>query len=329
MSTRESTRVGSTAALRVQFFDSSGDPVEATGVSVDIFSPTQNPDTDSPILENLIPTYLGNGVFQVTFTAQAPEGSWTDKWTGNILGTETTAELTFSVIGSGVITTYPTFGLLPNTLIEVLLSEDISDLDGNSLTEDLSIVFTTELSPFYSSVRKVKLDSGGLLGNIDNYAISLAILEASIEADVLSFRKSIINNNLFIHARRQFVTCLAGMNLAQNILANGGVLRSKMLADFKVEYDNRSVGDLLNRLQDCVSKWELQLQSGGGARTIRNPKMVVKGELDPDRPATGRLWYRIDPGELPVGNSKYRVTGSRRFKTGFLSRKIPVDRSSW
>jgi hypothetical protein len=320
MTSRDPIRTGQSGRLRVQFVDSAGLPIEATGVTVDLFAPGLDPDVDPATSSGLVPTHIGLGVFELVFTAGSPGGSWIDRWTGNILGSGTTALQYFTVLDSGAILSYPIHGLQENTLVEINLSSEIADLSGNQLEEDFTFRFSTTYTPLYSSVRKVKLEAGGIIGNLADDTINLAILEASLEADVINFRKTITNENIFQHARREYVTCSAAMGLSQNILANGGVIKSKMLADFKVDYDVNVLGDLLNNLNDCAKKWEAQVQTGGGARVVKNPKMVVKGDLDPDRPATGRQWYRMSPGEAPIGNNKYRVSGSRRWRTGWISR---------
>lgn len=322
---RDPIRVGSSGRLRVQFLDSAQEPIQATGVTVDLFAPGDLPGIALPTVTGLVPVYLGNGVFELTFTASGPEGQWTDRWTGDILGSTTIAQAHYPVIASGVGTYYPINGLQEDTLVEIFLSKEITSLAGNPLTDDYSWVFTTTYTPLYSSVRKVRLEAGVMLTTIDDDTINLAILEASIEADIISFRKQIINNEVYLHARRQYVTCLAAALLIQNMLA-GGYLKSKALADFKVDYDTNSFKPLLDKLNNCITKWEAQVQTGGGARAVKAPRGVVKGDLDPDRPAIGRLWYAMSPGELPIGNEKYRVPGSRRWRTGFVYRSVRSPR---
>lgn len=326
-SLRDPIRVNSTGRLRVQFLDSAFEPIEATDVTVDLFAPGLDPDTDTPTTSGLIPTYLGNGVFELQITSQAPEGEWIDRWTGTILETETTMTFRFTVVNSGIITSYPINGLGPNTLVEITLDNSISSTSGTSLTEDVVLRFTTTYTPLYSSVRKVRLDAGGILSNTPDDVINLAILEASIEADVMSFRKSIINSDLFVHARRQYVTCMAANIVAHNLLAAHGLLKSKMLADFRVEYDPGAISSMLGLLQDCSSKWLEQVQAGGGARAIRDPRGVVKGETDPDRPSVGRLWYGVAEGEPSIANTRFRKSGFRRFRSGWTPNK--PGGSSW
>src|SRR3990167_6164742 len=159
---RDPIRVCSEGKLRVQFLDSVGEPIEATSVTVDLFEPGLDPDADIPTVAGLTPTYLGNGVFEITTTALSPEGTWSDKWTGDILGTTTTAIQTFYVVESGIINSYPITGLFNNSLIEVILSAGVLSTDGDILEDDYSFAFSTKLTPMYSGTRKVRLDAGGL-----------------------------------------------------------------------------------------------------------------------------------------------------------------------
>jgi hypothetical protein len=317
---RNPVRVNELGRLRVKFLDAAFSPIQATGVTVDLFAPGSNPDTDTPTVSGLTPNYIGDGVFELNIVPTGPGGQWVDRWSGNILGVTTTTTQRFEVITGGFIASYPISGLGENTLVQVTITPQVKSVTAKSLASDYVFSFATKLSPFYSSAKKVKLDAGGLLGALPDNIIDIAILEASIEADILNFRKTIGNEELFVHARRQYVTCMAAMMLAQNVLASGGVLKSKMLADFKVEYDVNILGDLLNRLKDCIAKWEGQVITGGASRSVRGPRMVIKGETDPDRVSAGRLWNNVAPGENPIGNARYRSPGFRRWKTGWTDR---------
>lgn len=325
MADRDPIRVGTSGVLRVQFLDAAFVPIEATSVTVDLFAPGLDPAVDTPTVAALVPVHIGDGIFELTFTPIAPGGGWIDKWTGTIIGTVTSTTQRFTVLNDGFIASYPLSGLRENQLITLTLDSSISDTSGTSLEEDDVILFTTQYSPLYSSVRKVKLEAGGLLGNIPDDTVNLSILEASIEADVLSFNKTLINSDLYTHAKREYVTSNAAIVLAQNVLANGGILKSKFLADFKVEYDTGILSSLLDRLHANAKRWLDQIMSGGGARKIRNPQGVVKGEYDPDRPQTGKMWEGIRTGETPIGNTKKLPYGSRRWRTTFTSNKPGSD----
>ena len=146
----------------------------------------------------------------------------------------------------------------------------------------------TTISPAYTSVRKVRLEVGGFIKNVPDYTLQTAILEGSIEADILTFQTSDINTSLYEHARREYVTCLAASSLLNNI--SSGSLRSKTLGDLSVWYNPDALKDAMGRALDCLDKWEAQVIAGGYARAGTNPARVIKGELDPDRITPGRLW---------------------------------------
>lgn len=321
---RDPVRIGDTIALRTCFTDSQGDPIEATSVTVNLFDPTLDPDTDIPTVSGLTPTYLGDGVYQLEVTASAPGGEWTDQWTGDILGTSTSVNLTYGVMDSGAIYEYPRFGLYKNNLIEIILDDTVASLAGVALSAEFTSRFTTEYTNLCSSVRKVRLEAGGLIGNVQDDTINLAILEASLEADTISFSGN-VNAKLYNHAKREYVTCRASQILASNILASGGILKSKLLSDFRVDYDTQGMMELLDRLGDKCKKWEAQVMAGGLARYSGRARGVVKGELDPDRPQIGRGWTEHSSWEKPIGNRKVLPAGRRRWRKGYVKRNRGGD----
>lgn len=309
---RDCIRITEAGILRAQFCDNKGQPYQASGVEVMLFEPGNVPGPDSPTLSGLTPTYLGNGTFQLSFTAVPPGGTWIDYWQGYVLGSLTTASLTFDVIASGVVVDYPTLGPCKNNLVEVTLASGIRSLDQVPLGEEEQIFFTTEYSPLYADDRKVRMEAGGILGSVPDFTLCMALLEASIEADILTFATP-SNIPLYEHARREYVSCKAAQMVASNILANGGLLKNKKLADFEVEYDHSAMKDLLDDLFDKCKHWRKQLEAGGAARALRDPRGVIKGECDPDRPEIGRGWADVRYGERPFGNAKELPRGKRRW----------------
>ena len=53
--------------------------------------------------------------------------------------------------------------------------------------------------------------------------------------------------------------------------------------------------------------------SGGGAKAIRGPKMVIKGVYDADRPTFDRMWEGTsETNKTPVANSSQTSNKIRR-----------------
>lgn len=319
--------MGSTGILRAKFTDSKNEPIQATNVKVNLYSPGTYASENAPTVSGLTPQYLGEGVFQVEITAQGPGGLWIDEWNGEVLDISTTANLSFEVLEGGLIRDYPTLGPTKNNLIEVTIASGIQALDGSFMPDKYSFFFTTEYAPLYADGRKARLMAGGILGDVPDYTLYNALLEASIEADALTFSKT-INNKLYVHARREYVACKASMMVAQNLLASGGVLKAKRLADFSVDYNVQVLDRLIDSLMDVCHRWLAQLETGGQARAIKDPQMVIKGELDPDRPKFGRGWAEVEIGQKPFGNTKNLPRGKRRWTKTYIDR-LPTKKRTW
>jgi len=213
-----------------------------------------------------------------------------------------------------------------NNVIFVKLSKDIASTGGLTLEEDYEFYFTSTYSPLYTSVRRVRLDLGNVIRDIPEDTINLAIFEASLEADALTFGTAPTSGNeqeFFLFARRMYVTCLAEVILLGSILGSGGAAKSKRLADLDVSYDGRT-DELLKKALSCMARFEAVLTSAGeiGPGTSQKPQYVVKGEYDIDRPVIGRQWqptvtYNGADAEIPAANIKSKLTTQRRWSRDF------------
>jgi len=242
-------------------------------------------------------------------------GATTDFYKTSYFHSSTLAESSLSTASQAV----PLDQLAENMQVVIQISGDIEDEEGNPLSEDQELFFTTTYNPMYSAIRRIRLDIGSFLRDIPDDTINLAIFEASIEADYLTFDKNAAAlSNLYLHARRQWATCKAEEILLNNLINGaGGLLKSKRLADFSVEYGTEAINNILKKVQDCINRWEPELMTGGHA--TQTPRGVVKGELDIDRPNVGRLWDT--PDGYPVGNSRVLYRGSRRWLKGYIPKK--------
>ena len=311
-------RAGETIRLRALFKDELGEAVEATSVTINIWEPGEDTtDVGQAIIQGGIPTYIGNGIFEYEYIVPdcGPAGTWTDQWNGELTCQSLSVDFNFTVIDTGSIAALEC-QLYNNDIVEVIVASGILALDGSKLNTAYSFEFLTKITPAYTNVRKVRLAVGGFLGDIDDYTVQTSILESSLEADVMSFTAIKSNTNLFNHARREFVTCLTANTVLGNLM--NIMLKSKTLADLSVQYDTNGIRNMLDKLNDCMNKWAPQLMSGGFARGSKQASMVVKGELDPDRPITGRMWESPVNGSftnngIPMANTKAVRAGQRRY----------------
>lgn len=309
-----SISAGESIKLRARFKDDLGQIVQADEAYLHIYEPDEDTsDIDNAILVSGIPLYIGNGIFEYEYTvpSDAVTGVWQDVWYGVLPNQTVSGIFAFSVVNGGIAESIEN-QLYPNNIVSVTLTSDILALDGTSLSENYAFEFLTTTIPSYTNIRKIRLEAGGFLGGIEDDAIQTAILEASIEADVLTFATSITNNNLYQHARREYTTCLASFLLVQN--TGNQLLKSKTLADLSVSYDTTGVNKMLDKLRSCVERWEPQLLAAGGAKSMAQPAYVVKGELDPDRPMVSRMWSPTDgiSGRIPAANTRELPLGTRR-----------------
>jgi hypothetical protein len=313
-------RAGQSINLRARFQDDLGVNVQASNVWLRIFS--SEGDVDDPstaVLASGNATYFGDGVFEYSFSVPGvgPDGIWYDQWYGNIPSQQLYANLEFEVGASGIVQSFQN-QLYVNNVVEVTLNSGIRASDGGYLTEDYVFSFMTTTYPTYTNVRKVRLDYGGFLADLLDDTLQLSILEASLEADELTFSDQ-QNSKVFQHARREWVTCKSASILMMNLGNN--TLQSKSLGDLSVSYDTNGLRDSMAKALDCMAKWEPQLMSGGYAKAQQNPQGVVKGEYDIDRPAVGRLWHNTSLDPTPAANTKAKWPSERRYKSIFSGKK--------
>lgn len=315
-----SVRAGQTITLRARFLDDLGDPAEAASVFIHLFEPDADTDDLSEAhTVSGVATYFDQGIFEYAFAVPSagPDGIWTDKWEGILTAQNLEATFEFEVSANGEIVSLGN-QINVNNVVEVILESGIMDIDGVSLGEQESMSFMTTTTPSYTNIRKVKLEAGGFLINLEDDTIQTAILEGSLEADQLTFALT-QNTALYEHARREWTTCKTVLMLMVNM--GNQTLKSKTLDNLRVEYDTNGLRDAMEKAYSCMSKWEPQLMTGGYAKAAQNPQGVVKGECDPDRPTTGRLWHGTDIDPLPAANTKAKYPHERRWKSIFSKKR--------
>jgi hypothetical protein len=311
-------RAGEHIKLRARFKDELDKPAQATEVIVNIFPPgTGDFDLSNAETVSGVPVYLGGGIFEYDYHIPdtGPDGLWYDQWLGDLTYQQIEGLFNFEVTASGLVEQIPT-QLRNNNFVHIIVASGIKALDGSVLADPLEIEWMTPIEPAFTTVRKVRLEIGGFIANVYDDTVSQAILEASLQANAMTWEKFRQQTEMYYHARREYATCLASRMILTNITAKH-MLKSKTLADLSVAYDPTALGNALNQLDDCVQRWESQVLSGGQARKIQQPQLVVKGEYDPDKPIVSRMWMTNDMGDVsrrvPAANERMRPIGQRRF----------------
>lgn len=251
----------------------------------------------------------------VTIEAESVDGDISRPASGELITTQSSTGATLSiVIASGQLN--------DNNLVSVVLGSGINSTSGNYLASDYTFWFTTTYTPYYCTLKKIRLDIGSFISSVSDDTVNMAIHQASISADAMTWNKVNLTDTYYQFVRTQWSCCKASEILLLNATGRDNLKRKK-LADLEVEYatlDNVS----LDRALSCMEKWENSLRVGG--RTVRAPMMFVKGELDPDRPTIGRGWGYANEQMYPVANTRTRSTGSRKYKNTYYSTRYGKKR---
>lgn len=207
-----------------------------------------------------------------------------------------------------------------NNVVIVTLDKDIADTDGNTLGEEYITYFSTEYTPIYTSLRRIRLDLGPLVASVTDETIMFAILEASIYVDGISFVTVIPNATYFNLARRELTTCKAELILVKAIASDGTFTNrmSKQLGDLSVSRDGARDGlnDTINDLQDCIEYWKVAVQTGGEITPDASlkPDWTVKGRNASDAITVERQWESTNSlgSYRPSANTSAATNNSRR-----------------
>lgn len=297
-------------------------------------------DSEALVLNDIGAVNIANGVYRYDYdvATDAHVGIWFDRWAITIDGVICVPVFQFEVQASSPVTDSAsvesgTNSLLQNNVVVITLDKSIAATDGTSMSEDFQYYFTTEYSPLYSSVRRVRLRAGEYMRTVPDDTINLAIFDASLEADAITFgmqnppestsfgyRRGYqvgsgrINHTFFLtngrngqyfeHARKEYVTCMAIIYILSNSL--GPAAKSKRLADFSVTYGDGALKEFMDDLKNECAEWERVIQTGGFISKGSSLPMRVtsKGIYNPDIPHMGRRMLENNP--YPAANTKVR-----------------------
>lgn len=278
-----------------QYIQPSGTPV-ITPLSVIWVSPTLNSDDSLP----------ASGVF--TFSENIDEVIGLSITAEDILGNERINEsdidnYNFSIEDANLIISpkdnlesYPTFS--PSTIYNITIA---SVLAGEKRLNLVTNKFQTKRTPMYTTMRKVRNGVGKIFSEISDKIINDTIYEYSMYAYENSVPKFEIDNPPSIVG--DFVLCSTRLALIYNAILQSsatdlkqGLIKSKTLADFKIEYGDtiaKTITNLISELEKCIQK-------SGTILNIPLYKFIdggivssVKSANDVRRPVTKRSWTRL------------------------------------
>jgi len=353
--TRSGVLPGEDIELRMVFTDDQGafvdtdaDPVVYVyDTSVDsetIAAEVEAKTYASALTGPLTATRLSTGFYELVYTvpSDAEEGTWTDVWVGDLVGTTSQDIFTFKVMVGANLDHQR---LNNNELIIIELDASIANIDGTgTLGEDQQVSFTTMYSPFYASPDLVRLEVGPWIDYIPDNTLALMIHWSSKEADFIQVAKPKGNSDLAF-ARTKFVIFDAAMRSLYLPGSSGSAVAasssggSKRLGDLAITSGGGASGQTLSSgvdlhtityLRKQRDEWGRVVNAGGNIVPGQGfaPSVAIRGRLDPDRRNSGRLW--LDPNEYhysqPTQNYKSYMHGGLRGRHHFHSGLIPPTR---
>lgn len=281
-------------------------------------------------------TMIVPGYYQYIYTVpdNATDQVWRDVWIGVVNTASVTKAFTFTTV-EGPDLTFQSLGT--NQLIMIELEASITSYNElKTLGSDIQLTFSTVYSPYYASTDLVRLEGGAWLDFIPDDTLSLMIHWSSLEADYITTPGC--KGPQFGFARQKFVamdTILKCLTLpgGSSVVRGGGYPNSgkrKMLGDLMIDSGGGANSqttasgldiETLRYFRTQRDEWWRVVNAGGTIVPGQglSPTFAVKGEFDPDRRNSGRLWLNPQHNlyNQPAANTKYVPPGARRAKFGF------------
>lgn len=291
----------------------------------------------SAIAGPLVPTLISTGFYELSYTVPSAgvEGTWHDVWVGAIDTVPFSEILSFEVAAGG---DFESQSLGYNQVILIDLDASIGDVTATkTLTQDITLMFTTRYRPYYSSVELVRMEGGPQLDYIPDDTLAMMIHWSSLEVDCISPPKRC--GKKYNYARTKFIQFDAALRAL--LLPGGGAsspLSSsassgavKTLGELTIEAGGASSStastlsggvdlDTIKYFRDWRDEWWRVVNAGGCIVPGEGlgASMAIRGLHDPNRRFAGRLWE--DPGDQhyshPTTNTKFRRPGAGHHRFG-------------
>jgi len=188
--------------------------------------------------------------------------------TGTVLASSNTLTWTRTVPVLGV-GDHPQLNTFPfNAELIVTVDASIIGSSGNTMSENVNIIFTTKLFPMFSGSRTVRLDVGPSLDDYYDDTINRLVLQRSIEAWRLTGGRFSLESP--VHDAILFTRWGSVLDAAEIISFKADLARgtSKQLGSFSVDFSNRAFAKSTGRFltaKEKVDSTEYRLMASHGA----------------------------------------------------------------
>ena len=236
--------------------------------------------------------------------------TWVDIWSAEVGEVKLTQAFTFTVVEKGTLKVQ---NIQKNTLIGIILSEDIAGLNGQVLGVEKQFTFSTEYEPYYASTDLLRLECGGWLEGIPDDTLSLMIHWSSIEADAWSAGAT--KGKIFQTALTKFVVYDSAVRCLLLPADTGG--KKKSLGDLLIETSS-DFSNIIAEVKRERDEWLRVVNAGGTIVPGQGlaPAIARKGSALAGK-NLGRLWH--SPLNFtytqPSQNAKFSTTrgGKKRY----------------
>lgn len=196
---------------------------------------------------------------------------------------------------------------MKNLFVSVILPKGLRLKNGARLYQDATFTFSSQLSPFYTSVDIVRMIGGPMLSKVPDLTIAGMIFNASQQADSHTYvfppepqtddpaDPTFRRKQLFLNARSNWVSNTVAADLVGSIADMAGLRGSKTLGNFSTEklsgVNSEGIPQKVQDLNKEAEKWRIVLNSGGDVGFAGHVKggWGAKALYDVDSPA-GRTW---------------------------------------
>lgn len=192
---------------------------------------------------------------------------------------------------------FPTFK--PSSSYTILIGSVLSESENRLNLVNNS--FQTKRTPMYTTMKIVRSGLGKIFANITDDVINDSIYEYSLYVYENSIPRFLIDEPPKIVS--DFVLCSVRLALIyQTILGTTvgdfkqGLIKSKTLADFKIEYGDsaaKALSNLISQLEKCIEKAGILLHIPLYKKTDGGIMSTVKSQYDSRRPITRASWKRL------------------------------------